>query len=1098
MCERKYIFGHWIQLHTHMTSTLRTIGIIMGVVHIFSLIDVITKGFLWKNVANGIWGALYILRLIWSKSILPWSARFSRLRLQILFSNSFYLWHHIFYFLFLAGNWVKISSQLSAEGGRRLSVLIRPGFKIDWGVSRQARVNMKVLQFACQNLSITSVRHISKMGESFSHTVLISQLSSPSLLSSLIYFDSPVSSTSASLGWKTHTLSSFSLSESLQAIKCVNPWPSGPTLPHTLMLGSWDCQKKNRGRKIAVILGTGPAQWRKKKERTDEVNCLNQETRSNLMRQEGENNTHQSSFILLGRVEIPTFSRAQNLYFKGPASCFTWFFSGEKLLDFQNDSNTVSRSIAYRPFSSAQLSLKGDWTLYVKPFHFMLAAEPATFLYNQMNCPNIHSSPGKYRGVSPNLILDQPDRQFFLLEKKTKEIVHSVRSKLNFCVFLRNRTTPGESKITSILKPLYHNRVHTQKSLLQYFEVLILELNTSKLYVKSHAQSPNPSTDLSQVILSQKIIIMNEWIEGQGYISCRLFFFSLKLCLIDLPLGYRGLGWRPPKFVTRFTNAVRPARGQNTRTTINELKYTAIRSCACTACKRVVSDHENRLKYKILLLDYMSLHDLHEPACTCTCALCVVDLLMCTEGGQRWHVTSDPKGLRGYCPSMRNREKDRKRKEKKNKRFFLFNFLKFENTTPYVLRYFPLFTFDFLSFLCAPCCHQRLLLRAPADNTPIQNPNCKFQNCPYWPPNQVLYSGRNAHIILFCPQKIQIKANEKLSLFLPQIQFQHTSLVQLKNCYIFWLQHMAYYENLTLVWLAGRIPRLFLQDIMELHLKKLIKNSYKSLEYKILRGIWFIKLQRDNFKDGLEKRKFRMRNMIQKCRKSSEEGITSGDDLKFNDLPIDQVQSATDKSDDFEIFLKNGLFESPVFCGANLQKLWQCWNSISDHTASSILSHHSRFTYICSTLNVLQSHLLFFLSSSTHITNSSLCILALSSDSSPNWLEPQVALFHLSHFSTFLTHSFLSCLHKYCVFQWYDSFLVFLRFSFNALCFLFTYLLKLCLNSFSSKNFELSLFFFVGVGYSLVLLQKTRIISLSFTLSFKTHFHRPLLLQPRR
>ncbi|KNZ62675.1 hypothetical protein VP01_1237g2 [Puccinia sorghi] len=41
-------------------------------------------------------------------------------------------------------------------------------------------------------------------------------------------------------------------------------------------------------------------------------------------------------------------------------------------------------------------------------------------------------------------------------------------------------------------------------------------------------------------------------------------------------------------------------------------------------------------------------------------------LVISTDGGQRGCVTSDPRGLRGCCPSMRNREKDRKKK--KNKR----------------------------------------------------------------------------------------------------------------------------------------------------------------------------------------------------------------------------------------------------------------------------------------------------------------------------------------------------------------------------------------------------------------------------------------------
>ncbi|KNZ59244.1 hypothetical protein VP01_1776g3 [Puccinia sorghi] len=43
-------------------------------------------------------------------------------------------------------------------------------------------------------------------------------------------------------------------------------------------------------------------------------------------------------------------------------------------------------------------------------------------------------------------------------------------------------------------------------------------------------------------------------------------------------------------------------------------------------------------------------------------------------------VTSDPRGLRGCFPSVRNREKDRKREEKRIKRIF-FSFLTFKNTT---------------------------------------------------------------------------------------------------------------------------------------------------------------------------------------------------------------------------------------------------------------------------------------------------------------------------------------------------------------------------------------------------------------------------------
>ncbi|KNZ59436.1 hypothetical protein VP01_172g2 [Puccinia sorghi] len=73
---------------------------------------------------------------------------------------------------------------------------------------------------------------------------------------------------------------------------------------------------KEKGRRMAVILGTGPAHWQRKrynivkmwfekmkKQLRDELIEKNQETRSNLLTQEGENSAHQASLIYITIIE---------------------------------------------------------------------------------------------------------------------------------------------------------------------------------------------------------------------------------------------------------------------------------------------------------------------------------------------------------------------------------------------------------------------------------------------------------------------------------------------------------------------------------------------------------------------------------------------------------------------------------------------------------------------------------------------------------------------------------------------------------------------------------------------------------------------------
>ncbi|KNZ53274.1 hypothetical protein VP01_3295g1 [Puccinia sorghi] len=103
---------------------------------------------------------------------------------------------------------------------------------------------------------------------------------------------------------------------------------------------------------------------------------------------------------------------------------------------------------------------------------------------------------------------------------------------------------------------------------------------------------------------------------------------------------------------------------EHIRTTKNELKYTAIRSCAYTACQKGCDEcaAKNKLKQG-RSTNCMSLH--------ASVNVHVIDicggLMIFNVGGQRGCVTSDPRGLRGFCPSVRNRGKDRKKQREKNK-----------------------------------------------------------------------------------------------------------------------------------------------------------------------------------------------------------------------------------------------------------------------------------------------------------------------------------------------------------------------------------------------------------------------------------------------